>query len=84
MGAMMHSARSSTVGTGLLLYAFLAGGCAWHTAEAEHYRPLHRLCALLLESSGAEARTGGIQLTSFLLDMNKLFEGFVVGVRMWF
>jgi 5-methylcytosine-specific restriction endonuclease McrBC regulatory subunit McrC len=42
-----------------------------------HYRPVHRLCRIILEGLGADDERGGNPLGSFLVDMNALFERFV-------
>lgn len=41
------------------------------------YRPIHRLCRILLEALGADDERGSNPLGSFLVDMNALFERFV-------
>jgi 5-methylcytosine-specific restriction enzyme subunit McrC len=42
-----------------------------------HYRPIHRLCRIILEGLGADDEHGGNPLGSFLVDINALFERFV-------
>jgi len=42
-----------------------------------HYRPIHRLCRILLDALGADDDRGPHPLGSFLVDMNALFERFV-------
>lgn len=42
-----------------------------------HYRPIHRLCRIILEGLGADDDRGSNPLGSFLVDMNVLFERFV-------
>ena len=43
----------------------------------EHYRPALRLAALVLANLTLQDRIGETQASSFMLDMNKLFERFV-------
>lgn len=43
----------------------------------EDYRPLHALCRLLLEGASPSEDAGPFGFEAFLLDMNRLFEGFV-------
>lgn len=42
-----------------------------------HYRPIHRLCRIILDGLGADDDRGANPLGSFLVDMNALFERFV-------
>lgn len=42
-----------------------------------HYRPIHRLCRIILAGLGADDERGGDPLGSFTVDMNALFERFV-------
>lgn len=44
----------------------------------EHYRPAVRLARLILGGTSVRHRTGEITNASFLVDMNQLFEDFVV------
>lgn len=44
-----------------------------------HYEAPHQLCRILLEASGMEGRAGNRNLSSFLIDMNQVFEQFVAG-----
>ncbi len=44
----------------------------------EHYRPAVELAKLILRSTSFELRHGAVQSSSFLVDMNKVFEDFVV------
>ena len=44
----------------------------------EHYRPAVELARLILSSSAFELRHGKVEATTFLVDMNKVFEDFVV------
>ena len=44
-----------------------------------HYEPIHQICRLLLEGSGVEEQHGPRAISSFLIDMNKVFEMFVAG-----
>lgn len=41
------------------------------------YRPIHRLCRLILEAVGADDHHGAHAMGSFVVDMNVLFERFV-------
>ena len=43
-----------------------------------HYRPAVDLAKLILQSSSFELRRGEVRSTSFLIDMNRVFEDFVV------
>ncbi|HET9662526.1 MAG TPA: hypothetical protein VFP05_19515, partial [Thermomicrobiales bacterium] len=43
----------------------------------EDYRPIHRLCRLLLEGSSVSEHAGGLGFRAFLLDMNRLYESFL-------
>ncbi len=43
-----------------------------------HYRPAVELAKLILRSSSFELRHGEVRSTSFLVDMNRVFEDFVV------
>jgi 5-methylcytosine-specific restriction enzyme subunit McrC len=43
----------------------------------EEYRPLHRLCKLVLEWASFADEAGPFAFRAFLLDMNRLFERFV-------
>lgn len=42
-----------------------------------HYRPIHRLCRLILEAMGADDDHGAHAMGSFVVDMNALFERFM-------
>ncbi len=46
----------------------------------EGYRPLHRLCALVLRWSSFAEGSGPFAFRAFLLDMNRLFEAFVTQI----
>jgi 5-methylcytosine-specific restriction enzyme subunit McrC len=50
---------------------------AW-TRLNEHYRPAVALAKLILQSSSFEHRHGSVRFCGFLIDMNKIFEDFVV------
>jgi 5-methylcytosine-specific restriction enzyme subunit McrC len=50
---------------------------AW-TRLNSHYRPAVELAKLILRSTSFELRHGEVQSTSFLVDMNQVFEDFVV------
>ena len=43
----------------------------------EDYRPIHRLCRLLLEGSSVSEVAGAMGFRAFLLDMNMLYEQFL-------
>ncbi len=43
----------------------------------DDYRPIHRLCRLLLEGASVSEHTGRIGFRAFLLDMNRLYEQFL-------
>ncbi len=43
----------------------------------EDYRPIHRLCRLLLEGSSVSEVAGSLGFRAFLLDMNVLYEQFL-------
>tara|TARA_B100001123_G_C15332258_1_gene1031601 strand:- start:51 stop:1289 length:1239 start_codon:yes stop_codon:yes gene_type:complete len=43
----------------------------------EHYRPVHRLCKLLLDQASLSEYSGMIPNPAFIIDMNKLFEKFI-------
>jgi 5-methylcytosine-specific restriction enzyme subunit McrC len=49
-----------------------------YTRLNERYRPAVELARLIVESSSLEAGRGRVQGVSFLVDMNKAFEDFVV------
>ncbi len=49
-----------------------------YTRLNEHYRPPVELARLILRSDSYELRHGAIRGTSFLVDMNRVFEDFVV------
>ncbi|MDQ3638972.1 MAG: McrC family protein [Actinomycetota bacterium] len=49
-----------------------------YTRLNEHYRPPVELARLILRSDSYELRHGAVRGTSFLVDMNRVFEGFVV------
>lgn len=50
---------------------------AWSRLN-EHYRPAVRLAKLILRSSAFELRGGEVRSSAFLVDMNRVFEDFVV------
>ena len=43
-----------------------------------HYEPAIRLAQLILRSTSIELRRGAVRAASFLVDMNKVFENFMV------
>ena len=43
----------------------------------DDYRPIHRLCRLLLEGASVSEHTGALGFRAFLLDMNQLYETFL-------
>lgn len=43
----------------------------------EHYRPIHRLCRLLLDGASLSEHAGTHSTPAFIIDMNSLFENFV-------
>jgi 5-methylcytosine-specific restriction enzyme subunit McrC len=43
----------------------------------DDYRPIHRLCRLLLEGASVSEHAGGVGFRAFLLDMNQLYERFL-------
>lgn len=43
----------------------------------EDYRPIHRLCRLLLDGASVSEDAGRIGFRAFLLDMNRLYEQFL-------
>lgn len=49
-----------------------------YTRLNEHYRPAVELARLILRSDSYELRHGALRGTSFLVDMNRMFEDFVV------
>lgn len=49
-----------------------------YTRLNEHYRPAVELARLILRSDSYELRHGAVRGTSFLVDMNRVFEDFVV------
>lgn len=49
-----------------------------YTRLNEHYRPAVELAKLILRSGSFEIRHGSTRASAFLLDMNKVFEDFVV------
>jgi 5-methylcytosine-specific restriction enzyme subunit McrC len=51
-----------------------------YTRLTEHYRPIINLCQLIIENSTLNLqKTGEIRYSSFLIDMNRLFESFLLG-----
>ena len=50
---------------------------AWSPLNS-HYRPAVELAKLILQSCSFELRRGEVRSTSFLIDMNRVFEDFVV------
>lgn len=51
-----------------------------YTRLTEHYRPIVNLCQLIIENSTLDLqKTGEIRYSSFLIDMNRLFESFLLG-----
>lgn len=48
-----------------------------YTRLNQHYEHIHKLCKLILDNLSISERTGKNAFSSFLLDMNKLFEEFV-------
>ena len=48
-----------------------------YTRLNEHYRPAVELARLILDNSSLEVRHGEVTGTSFLLDMNRIFERFL-------
>ena len=49
-----------------------------YTRLNEHYRPAVELARLILRSTSFELAAGGVRTASFLVDMNQVFEDFVV------
>ena len=49
-----------------------------YTRLNEHYRPAVELARLILRSTSFELAAGGVRSASFLVDMNQVFEDFVV------
>jgi len=49
-----------------------------YTRLNQHYRPAVELARLILRSDSYELRHGAVRGTSFLMDMNRVFEDFVV------
>lgn len=49
-----------------------------YTRLNEHYRPAIELARLILRATTFEAAPGAVRATTFLVDMNKVFEDFVV------
>ena len=43
----------------------------------EHYRPIHRLCQLLLDGASLSEHSGSHDNPAFIVDMNVLFEKFI-------
>lgn len=51
-----------------------------YTRLNDHYRPIINLCQLIIENSTLDLqKTGEIRYSSFLIDMNRLFESFLLG-----
>jgi 5-methylcytosine-specific restriction enzyme subunit McrC len=48
-----------------------------YTRMNQHYEHIHKLCKLILEKLSISERTGRNSFSSFLLDMNELFEKFI-------
>lgn len=49
-----------------------------YTRLNEHYRPAVELARLILRATSFELAAGGVRSASFLVDMNQVFEDFVV------
>ena len=49
-----------------------------YTRLNEHYRPAVELAKLILKATSFELKTGGVRSSAFLVDMNAVFEDFVV------
>lgn len=49
-----------------------------YTRLNQHYRPAVELARLILQSSSFEVRNGRVVASTFLVNMNEVFEGFVV------
>lgn len=49
-----------------------------YTRLNAHYRPAIDLSVLILRSASFELKTGAVRATAFLVDMNEVFENFVV------
>jgi|GEM_PF-967752 len=50
-----------------------------YTRMNQHYEHIHKLCKLILDKLSISERTGRNSFSSFLLDMNELFEKFIFG-----
>lgn len=51
-----------------------------YTRLTEHYRPIVNLCQLIIQNSTLNLqKSGEIRYSSFLIDMNRLFENFILG-----
>ena len=48
-----------------------------YTMRSKHYKPVHKLCRLLLDNFSISERSGHNAFSSFLIDMNNVFEKFV-------
>ena len=51
-----------------------------YTGRFRKYQPLHELCKMILESLQIDMKHGQVNFRGFYLDMNLLFENFVIGV----
>jgi len=52
-----------------------------HTGKFKNYQYIHQLCRMVLESLRVETKGGNsVKFKSFSLDMNLLFERFIIGV----
>jgi len=77
--------RRSLIGLGRLLervqlvnYPASSVPAIAYNRHNEHYRPAVELARLILTSSSFELGQRGVPATTFLIDMNKVFEDFVV------
>jgi len=46
----------------------------------QHYEPMHNLCKLVLRNLSVESIRGNRKATSFLIDVNKVFEAFLASI----
>jgi 5-methylcytosine-specific restriction enzyme subunit McrC len=52
----------------------------YYTRLTRHYRPMHNLCRLILRGIAVEGPRGETKATSFLVDLNRIFEAFIAAI----
>jgi 5-methylcytosine-specific restriction enzyme subunit McrC len=75
---MLRSFRSTLAGVSLERYHPRDVPVVFYNRLNEHYRPAVELARLIIASTSFRLRRGGLRSWAFLMDMNKVFEDFVV------